>query len=120
MIDKKEIKRTLQLFKTCGPLFLALGDNIRQNLLLDMANAGDKGMNVTELTANTHLSRPAISHHLKVLKDSHLIKSYKIGPQVFYSLDLKDNIKELKILIASIEAIVDKISAAGAAVTASL
>ena len=109
MIDKKDLRKTLNLFRTCGPLFLALGDRVRQHLVLDIANAGKDGMNVTDLTANNNLSRPAISHHLKVLKDCGLVQSYKAGTQVYYCISLRKNFEDMKALLDSIEQIVDKI-----------
>jgi len=110
MIEKTELYRVYGMFKSCAPLFLALGDEIRQKLILDIADAGVEGVNVSNLTAKTHLSRPAISHHLKVLKDCGLIEPYKIGTQIFYRLHLKENLEEVKQLISSIEAILETIS----------
>ena len=40
------------------------------------------------LSAKSRLSRPAISHHLKVLKDSGLIEPEKVGTQIFYRIDM--------------------------------
>ena len=44
-------------------------------------------MNVGEITTQFRVSRPAISHHLKVLKDAGIARSEKIGQEVFYRLD---------------------------------
>ena len=62
------------MFNSCSPLFIALGDEVRQKLVLDIVDAGAEGINVKNLSAKSRLSRPAISHHLKVLKDSGLIE----------------------------------------------
>lgn len=98
------------MFSNCGPLFIALGDEIRQQLILDIAEAGAEGINVSNLTAKSHLSRPAISHHLKVLKDCGLIQPCKVGTQIFYQLHLKDNLEDMKELIASIQNVLNKIN----------
>ena len=110
IIDKRELHRLNLMFKACGPLFIALGDETRQKLVMDIADAGAEEMNVTNLAAKTHLSRPAISHHLKVLKDCGLVKSVKNGTQIFYRLNLKDNLEELSELISSIKKVMDKIA----------
>lgn len=98
------------MFKSCGPLFIALGDEVRQKLILDIADAEQDGVNVTKLSQKSHLSRPAISHHLKVLKDCGLIKPIKIGTQIFYQLDLKENLTQAADLIQSIQSILGKIN----------
>jgi ArsR family transcriptional regulator, arsenate/arsenite/antimonite-responsive transcriptional repressor len=110
MIEKNELHKVYAMFKQCAPLFIALGDQIRQKLILDIADAGLDGLNVSNLTAKTLLSRPAISHHLKVLKDCGLVEPHKIGTQVFYRLHLKENLDEVKKLISSIEIILETIS----------
>ena len=76
---------------------------------MDIAEAGKDGINVSNLSAKSNLSRPAISHHLKVLKDANLIKPLKIGTQIFYQLNLKDNFRTINELIKSMEAILEKI-----------
>lgn len=40
-----------------------------------------------EITAKTHLSRPAVSHHLQILKDAGLIKMRREGTKHFYYFD---------------------------------
>lgn len=110
MIDKNEFKRLLIKFKSCGPIFIALGDEIRQNLILDIVNAGSSGINVTDLASRTKLSRPAISHHLKVLKDCGLINPMKIGTQIFYKLNMKEKLTEANDLFQSIQNVIQKIN----------
>ena len=109
MIDKNEIKNTLKTFNSCVPFFIAMSDEYRQKLIMDIAEAGKDGINVSNLSAKSNLSRPAISHHLKVLKDANLIKPLKIGTQFFYQLNLKDNFRTINELIKSMEAILEKI-----------
>ena len=78
-----------ELFRDCMPLFIALGDEVRLSIIGVLASSGHDdhetdiavslngyrpsgvpGMNVKEITEQTNLSRPAISHHLKILKDA--------------------------------------------------
>jgi ArsR family transcriptional regulator len=42
---------------------------------------------VTDLTQALNMTRSAVSHQLKVLKTSRLIKSRRDGKQILYSLD---------------------------------
>ena len=102
MIEKRELHRLTYLFKTCGPLFIALGDEIRQKIIVDIGDSGENGINVASLTAKSHLSRPAVSHHLKVLKDCGLVATKKIGTQIFYTLSLGKNVEQMEKLLSSI------------------
>nr|QGT51385.1 transcriptional regulator [uncultured Spirochaetaceae bacterium] len=79
----------LEIFKKANeyiPVFQAMADPERLLILLKLFYAGEQGKNVTELSSNTRLSRPAVSHHLKVLKASGIIESSKVGTQIYYTL----------------------------------
>ena len=110
VVDKSEIKKTLKTFNSCVPFFIAMSDEYRQQLIMDIAEAGREGINVSNLSAKSNLSRPAISHHLKVLKDSGLIKPKKLGTHIFYQLNLSENFKTVSELITSMENILVKIN----------
>lgn len=109
MLDPEKLIRFHKLFRTCTPLFIALSDEYRQKLILDIADAGEEGLNVSNLSAKSTLSRPAISHHLKVLKDSGLIVPLKEGTQIFYKLSLDENFKIMSDLLTSIQEVISKI-----------
>ncbi|MBO4320472.1 MAG: winged helix-turn-helix transcriptional regulator [Treponema sp.] len=109
MIDREEIKKTLKTFNACVPFFIAMSDEYRQKLIMDIAEAGKEGINVSNLSAKSRLSRPAISHHLKVLKDSGLIKPKKVGTQIFYQLNLSEKFKTVSSLISAMESILKKV-----------
>lgn len=66
-------------------LFIALGDEQRQRILL----AFEKGerMNILQIVENSNLSRTAVTHHLKVLQQSGALQREKIGKEVFYWVD---------------------------------
>lgn len=109
LLRPDEIHTILAKFNRCAPLFIALGDPARQKLIVDIANAGQEGLNVTNLSAKSELSRPAISHHLKVLKDTGLIAPFKQGTQIFYKLKLKDNLQEIATLVSSMQEVITKL-----------
>ena len=106
MIDKEKLHKAFEQFDICSPLFIALGDSVRQKLILDLADAGPSGINVGNLAARSHLSRPAISHHLKVLKESGIVLLTKKGTESFYRLCLADKLSRVKKLISCIENII--------------
>lgn len=92
---KSEREKNRELFARCSPYFIALGDKIRQDIILKIGEEGENGINVANLTSKMTLSRPAISHHLKVLKDSKLVVSEKVGTQIFYKLNFKEIIGDI-------------------------
>ena len=61
---------------------IALGDENRQKILM-LLGKGTR-ICVNDIAKRFHLSRPAISHHLKVLKDAGIIKCEKVGKEVYY------------------------------------
>ena len=111
-IEESDWHRIKLLFNSCVPLFIALGDQVRQQLVLDIAEglaSSEDGINVTDLSAKSQLSRPAISHHLKVLKDCGIVRPRKVGTQIFYTLSMDKNLEEVAELVRSIQTLMAKI-----------
>ena len=69
-------------WRDVSSLFVALGDEQRQRILL-MFEPGER-LNVTQIVAASTLSRTAVSHHLKVLRQAGALQSEKIGKEVFF------------------------------------
>jgi ArsR family transcriptional regulator, arsenate/arsenite/antimonite-responsive transcriptional repressor len=78
-----------------------LRDPIRMDIVLLLA--GGQSMNVNEITGRFKVSRPAISHHLKVLKDAGIMLSEKSGQEVYYRLDRPRLVNGLRFIADSIE-----------------
>lgn len=70
-------------------MFVALGDVQRQRILL-MFEPQER-LNVTQIVSASTLSRTAVSHHLKVLRQAGALQSEKIGKEVYFWID-KENI----------------------------
>ncbi|MDK2965397.1 MAG: ArsR family transcriptional regulator, arsenate/arsenite/antimonite-responsive transcriptional [Lacrimispora sp.] len=103
------------LFKSCMPLFIALGDEVRLTIIEVLANACIKGqteicgMNVNEITEKTSLSRPAISHHLKILKEAGLVSSRQKGTSNYYFLTFGESTKRLCTLGQYLQKYIDQV-----------
>jgi ArsR family transcriptional regulator, arsenate/arsenite/antimonite-responsive transcriptional repressor len=82
-------------------LLAAVGDPARLDIIFLLGETGR--MNVGDIASRFHLSRPAISHHLKVLKTSGVVTAQKVGQEVFYELDEGVIIHELRTVLAGIE-----------------
>jgi DNA-binding transcriptional ArsR family regulator len=78
-----------------------LRDPIRMDIVLLLANG--PAFNVGDITSRFKVSRPAISHHLKVLKDAGILHSEKSGQEVFYHLDRPRLVNGLRFIADSIE-----------------
>lgn len=82
------------------PLFNALGDHNRQLILMHLKS--DAGTSVNDLTKLMPISRPAVSHHLKILFDLNLLKVERKGTTRLYLLDTKKALDPVRKLIDSI------------------
>ena len=100
---KKE-NRIKTLFQQSSPLFVALGDSVRQELISNMLNG--EVLSVEELASRTKLSRPTISHHLKILKDANLIVEHKNGRQTFYKPQVGEHFYTVKKLLDEIDTLI--------------
>ena len=94
-------KRTMGILSECIPIFTMLQDESRQQILMLLFDHHQ--MTVSELTENLELSRPAVSHHMKLLLDAGLVSVKKNGKERIYSLHLQRTVEQLKALLASIE-----------------
>ena len=109
--DESRLKTS---FRECIPLFIALGDSTRLAIIQQLYEVEEDrrsleteqkggvsekrrapGLNVKEITEKTSLSRPAVSHHLKILKDSGLIAVEKRGVCNYYHLTSQSAIDRL-------------------------
>lgn len=82
-----KIKELQVKFVNCQHLLVALGDEVRQKLLLIMMADNRNGVRVLDIADKTNLTRPAVSHHMQILKNAGLIGSRKEGKCVYYYLD---------------------------------
>ncbi|MCI8285176.1 MAG: winged helix-turn-helix transcriptional regulator [Firmicutes bacterium] len=77
MLDKDTFAEMVELFK-------AFSDNTRLRILFALSESELCVCDISELLG---MSQSAISHQLRVLKSTDLVKFEKRGKQVYYSLD---------------------------------
>lgn len=83
-----EIQKLAKEFEGSRKLLLAFGDENRQHLILEMMKTGDcRGVRVGAITEKTHLSRPAVSHHIQILKEAGILKMRREGTKNYYYFD---------------------------------
>lgn len=87
-MNQTEIVTLTKEFHACQKVLVALGDENRQFLILEMMQMGNcRGVRVGEITLRTHLSRPAVSHHLQILKDAGIVRMRREGTRNYYYFD---------------------------------
>lgn len=85
---REEVNRLAEEFESCQKILIALGDENRQHLMLEMMRMEHcGGIRVGTITEKTNLSRPAVSHHLQILKDVGILKVRREGTKNFYYFD---------------------------------
>ena len=65
-------------------LFKVFGDSTRLRVLSVLI---DGALCVQDIADSLDMTQSAISHQLKILKNSHLVKSRREGKQIMYALD---------------------------------
>lgn len=75
-------------------VFAALGDETRQKIFFALGEAYYPGLRVGDITSIVHLSRPAVSHHLKIMKDAGIICIDRQGTKNYYHLAISEKIWE--------------------------
>ncbi len=98
MDTREAVGHDLTDIKDITRFLTAIGDPVRLQLLYLLGDQGRR--NVGDIASHFRLSRPAISHHLKVLKDADVLASEKVGQEVYYWLH-RDHI------VASLRALAD-------------
>jgi DNA-binding transcriptional ArsR family regulator len=83
---KPEFARSLpEGWERFSRFFFALGERTRQQILLVFDS--NEEICVSDIARLFQLSRPAISHHLKVLREAGLMSCEKRGKEVYYRVN---------------------------------
>jgi DNA-binding transcriptional ArsR family regulator len=78
-----------------GSSWKALSDDNRREILLLLKS---KDMTPTEVVEHFNFTLPAVSAHLRVLKEADLIREKKMGKNRFYSLNRDKTLELIKFL----------------------
>lgn len=70
-------------FEEVADLFSLIADSTRLKIFCLLCHTEDCVINIA---AAVGMSSPAVSHHLRVLKQSHLIAGRKVGKEVYYTI----------------------------------
>lgn len=99
MADYETIQKK---FKYSSQILSAISDKIRQRIIIILVKNKERGLNVTEIAKEARISRPAISHHLFILKKAGLVEIRKEGTKNFYVLKVEERLRELNSFIGEL------------------
>ncbi|HHY92959.1 MAG TPA: helix-turn-helix transcriptional regulator [Firmicutes bacterium] len=78
-----DLDRELHALTGVAELFKVLSDDTRSKLIYAL---GQRELCVGEMAELLNISLPAVSHHLRVLRQLRLVTARRAGKEVFYSL----------------------------------
>ena len=96
VMNKDYTKAIPAAWKNVSRVFTALGDEHRQRILLTF-EPGER-LNVGQVVDVSTLSRSAVSHHLRILREAGVLDSEKIGKEVYFWLN-KKRVKEALVAV---------------------
>lgn len=79
--------------RNVAPIFAALGDETRLAIVTRLSEGRPRS--IADLTQGTDLSRQAVTKHLRVLEDAHLVRSLRAGRESLYELE-PNTIREVR------------------------
>ena len=84
-MNKNYLRSIPKEWRQLAKVFVALGDEHRQRILLTF-EPGER-LTVGQIAEVSTLSRPAVSHHLKILRAAGVLEADKQGKEVFLSVN---------------------------------
>lgn len=90
-------------FQTIAEVFKQLGDSTRVRIFWLLCHREECVLNISSLL---NMSSPAISHHLRPLKNSGLITSRREGKEVYYRATTTEQSQLLHVMIEKVMEIV--------------
>ncbi len=85
VMNKNYMRAIPREWRNLSKVFTALGDEHRQRILLTFS-PGER-LNIGQIVDVATLSRSAVSHHLRLLKEAGILQSRKEGKEVYFWID---------------------------------
>lgn len=107
-------QRLAEDFRAVSDCFTVLGDPHRQRIILLLLENRCYGMSVQEITECVGLSRPAVSYHLKTLRQAGIVTMHRRGTSNLYCLDIgSDAWHRLRDIASEVCSVIDRIRSNG-------
>ncbi len=99
-MNKNYMRAIPKEWRNISKVFTALGDEHRQRILLTF-EPGER-LNVGQIVEVATLSRSAVSHHLKILREAGVLESVKEGKEVYFWIAKDFLVEAMEIVLAHI------------------
>jgi len=86
-MNKNYMRSIPKEWRAMAEVLVALGDEHRQRIMLTFER-GER-LTVGQISDVSTLSRPAVSHHLKILRAAGVLDAEKVGKEVYLSVNRK-------------------------------
>ena len=81
-MNKNYVRAIPREWRNISKVYAALGDEHRQRILLTF-EPGER-LNIGQIVEVSTLSRTAVSHHLRILREADVLQSVKEGKEVYF------------------------------------
>ena len=81
-MNKSYVRAIPREWRNISKVYAALGDEHRQRILLTF-EPGER-LNIGQIVEVSTLSRTAVSHHLRILREAGVLQSVKEGKEVYF------------------------------------
>ena len=81
-MNKNYVRAIPREWRNISKVYAALGDEHRQRILLTF-EPGER-LNIGQIVDVSTLSRTAVSHHLRILREAGVLQSVKEGKEVYF------------------------------------
>jgi len=99
-MNKDYMRAIPREWRNISKVFTALGDEHRQRILLTF-EPGER-LNVGQIVEVSTLSRSAVSHHLKILREAGVLESVKEGKEVYFWIAKDFLVEAMEIVLGHI------------------
>lgn len=98
-MNEEELNELKKNFYQADSILEALSSKVRQDIIVELARVYPKGLRIGEIRQKKCITRPTMSHHMKLLCKAELIKYHKVGTKNFYYLAIHpDKLDEVESL----------------------
>ncbi|MDE7263410.1 MAG: winged helix-turn-helix domain-containing protein [Anaeroplasmataceae bacterium] len=104
-MKEEELKELKKEIIEARPILDALSSEVRQSIILELATIYPNGIRIGDIKMKHCITRPTMSHHMKLLYKAKLIQYVKKGTKNYYYLSIEKNKLE------KVEAVISKLKA---------
>jgi DNA-binding transcriptional ArsR family regulator len=100
-MNKNYMRAIPREWRNISKVYAALGDEHRQRILLTF-EPGER-LNIGQIVGVATLSRTAVSHHLRILREAGVLQSRKEGKEVYFWINKDFLIEAMETVVGYIK-----------------